>query len=67
MDLEFTKKCWDGIIDYEKSWIKANPNVAYPVVKILQYFGAERICKMHGLDIVDVEIAKILISKAFDK
>lgn len=68
-DLKFAKQEFDSIVAYEKSWRTSpnnqaqNPNV--PVNKILDYFGAETICQLFGCAVVDAEIAKILILKAF--
>lgn len=64
-EMEFTKKVWDSIIDYEKSWMKSYTNSQIPTVKILDYFGAERICKLFGCSIVRETIARELIYEAF--
>lgn len=70
-DLTFVRQMFEGIIDYEKSW-KNSPNnpvstSGIQIGKILDYFGAETICKLYGCTIVDEEIARRLIVKAFDK
>lgn len=64
---DFVKSQWDLVIDYEKSWLKSHEHAVIPVVKIIDYFGIENICKLHGCTIVDEEIAKVLIKKAFEK
>ena len=62
-----TQEIWDTILDFEKSWIKNNPTLGIPTNKILHYFGAENICKLYGCTVIDEEIAKVLIKKAFEK
>ena len=68
-DLTFVKKFFETIVDYEKSWVKSPNNSVAPVVpvnKILDYFGTENICKLYGCTIVDEDIARRLIFKAFE-
>lgn len=62
-----TQEVWDNIIDYEKSWYRANNLQSIPIAKLIRYFGEENICKMYGCEVVDEEIAKILIKKEFEK
>lgn len=70
-DLTFIKQTFESIVDYEKSWKNSPSNQAsttgIPVVKILDYFGVETICKLYGCTVSDEEIARRLIIKAFDK
>ena len=69
-DMAFVKQTLDSIVDYEKSWMKSSYNniltPVMPVNKILDYFGVENICKLYGCTIVDEEIARRLITKAFE-
>lgn len=62
-----TKECWNTIIDYEKSYMKANPGVGIPVKKLLFYFGIETICALYGCIVADEEIARRLICKEFEE
>lgn len=60
--LETIRKVWEDVLDYEKSCMDS-----VPTQKLLHYFGAENICKLYGCTVVDKEIAKALIKKAFEK
>lgn len=70
-DLTFIKQTFESIVDYEKSWKTSPSNQAsttgIPVGKILDYFGTETICELYGCTVVDEEIARRLIVKAFEK
>lgn len=69
-DLTFIRQTFESIVDYEKSWNNSPNNQTssiVPVTKILDYFGSEVICELHGCIVVDEEIARRLIIKAFDK
>lgn len=68
-DLKFIKQEFEGIVAYEKAW-RNSPNnqtqsASIPVNKILSYFGAKNICALYGCSVVDDNIARILITKAF--
>lgn len=69
-DMALIKQTFDAIVDFEKSWMKSShnnvPTPVMPVNKILDYFGVENICKLYGCTIVDEEIARRLITKAFE-
>ncbi len=69
-DLIFVRQMFEGIVDYEKSWKNSSNNQAsttgIPVGKILDYFGTETICKLYGCAVIDDEIARRLIIKAFE-
>lgn len=64
-DMEFIQKVWENVLDYEKSWLKSHSNSQVPVVKILDYFGTENICKLYGCSVVTETIARELIYEAF--
>lgn len=71
VDMKMVKHMFDTIIDYEKSWKSAKTNhsqnaTTVPVNKILDYFGTETICELYGCTVVDEEIARRLIIKAFE-
>ena len=69
-DLTFIKQTFEAIVDYEKSWKNSPINqfnsTGIPVNKILDYFGMVTICEMFGCTVVDDEIARRLIIKAFE-
>ena len=62
---DFIKSQWDLVIDYEKSWLKSHENASVPFVKIIDYFGVENICKLHGCTVYTETIARELIFAAF--
>lgn len=64
-DIEVVRKIWDDIIDYEKSWHKANNLQSIPTAKFIHYFGEATICKLYGCTIYSEELAKELIRQAF--
>lgn len=64
-DIEFIQKVWENVLDYEKSWLKSHENSVVPVVKLIDYFGIENICKLYGCSVVTEMIAKELIYEAF--
>jgi hypothetical protein len=69
-DLIFIKQTFEAIVDYEKSWknspINQSNSTSIPVNKILDYFGMETICELYGCTVIDDEIARRLIVKAFE-
>lgn len=69
-DLTFVRQMFEGIVDYEKSWknspINQSNSTGIPVNKILDYFGMQTICELYGCTVVDEEIARRLIVKAFE-
>ena len=64
-DIEVTRKVWDEIIAYEKSWIKTHNNSNVPTQKLIEYFGVQRICEMYGCTVATDMIARELIIEAF--
>lgn len=64
-EIEVTRKVWDEIISYEKSWIKTHAQCNIPIQKLIEYFGTQRICEMYGCTVVTETIARELIIEAF--
>lgn len=64
-DMEFIQKVWEDVLDYEKSWLKSHENAGIPVVKLIEYFGIENICKLYGCTVCTETIARELIFAAF--
>ena len=64
-EIEAMRKIWDEVISYEKSWIKAHTQYNIPVQKLIEYFGAQNICKMYGCSVTNEVIARELIIEAF--
>ena len=64
-EIEATRKVWDEIIAYEKSWLKAHTQCTIPTQKLIEYFGTQCICELHGCTVATDTIARELIFEAF--
>lgn len=64
-NFEITRKVWDEIVAYEKSWMKTHAQCAVPTQKLIEYFGTQCICEMYGCTVATDTIARELIIEAF--
>lgn len=64
-EIEVTRKIWEDIIAYEKSWLKTHAQSNVPTQKLIEYFGVQRICELYGCTVANEAIARELIIEAF--